>query len=202
MVAILSCIYWERRQPFVRWIGLLFFVGFLANTSGQLFILFKIPGLMNFTADTYDLVAITVLSYVYYLVLNKRYGTVFLAVAVVFDILAIINLIFFNSPNLMFVAAIINIVYCILYFYHLMVELPVIHVHKLPMFWINSGFLIYNAGTLFLFAFTSYLIDVLKSDMITYWTFHNVLNIVNHLMVLVALYYDLQALHQKPAVRD
>ena len=75
-----------------------------------------------------------------------------------------------------------------------MVELPAQHIHHLPMFWINSAFLFYHAGTFFLFAFTAYIIVVLKNDLLVYWTFHNLLSIIEHMIILIGLYYDLKSL--------
>ena len=105
-----------------------------------------------------------------------------------FFIFALINLFFFqkttpNSYSYIFHSAIL-IIYCLFYFYVLMRDLPSLYVHHLPMFWFNSAFLIFYAGTFFLFSFTSYLINVLKNNMLIYWSFHNILSIIEHLIVL------------------
>jgi hypothetical protein len=73
-------------------------------------------------------------------------------------------------------------------------ELPAQHIHHLPMFWFNSAFLIFNAGVFFLFAFTAYITTVLKNNLLIYWTFHNLWNMLEHLIILVGLYYDLKTL--------
>lgn len=64
----------------------------------------------------------------------------------------------------------------------------------MPMFWFNSAFLVLGAGTFVLYTFTSYLIHVLRNDMITYWSIHNMLSIFAHLIVLIGLYYDFRQL--------
>ena len=87
---------------------------------------------------------------------------------------------------------IILIVYCILYCYRLLVDLPVQHLQRVPMFWFNSAILIFNAGTLFLFLFASYLVEVLNNDLLIYWSFHNILNIIQHLIVIIGLWQDLR----------
>jgi hypothetical protein len=62
------------------------------------------------------------------------------------------------------------------------------------MFWFNSGILIFHAGAFFLFSFSSYLVNVQKNDMMMYWSFHNMLSIVERLLILIGLYYDLKFL--------
>ncbi len=82
------------------------------------------------------------------------------------------------------------ITYCLLYFYVLMQDLPSLYVHQFPMFWFNSGLLIFHAGTFFLFSFHAYLVNVLKNNMLIYWSFHNMLSIIEHIIFLIGLYYD------------
>lgn len=88
----------------------------------------------------------------------------------------------------------ILICYSLWYFYVLIRDLPSLNVHQMPMFWFNSAFLVLGAGTFVLYAFTSYLIHVLRNDMITYWSIHNMLSIFAHLIVLIGLYYDFRQL--------
>ena len=64
----------------------------------------------------------------------------------------------------------------------------------MPMFWFNSAFLVLGAGTFVLYTFTSYLIHVLRNDMITYWSIHNMLSIFANLIVMIGLYYDFRQL--------
>ena len=90
--------------------------------------------------------------------------------------------------------------YALLFFYHLMKDLPERQVHHLPMFWFNSGFLIYHAGTIFLFAFTSYLINVLKDNLMYYMIFHNILNVVQHLIFIIGFRYDLKRIDRSESV--
>jgi hypothetical protein len=80
-----------------------------------------------------------------------------------------------------------------------MIELPSMHLQRMPMFWFNSAFLIYYAGALVLFVFTSYIINVLKQDLVTYWIFHNCLSICEHFLVLTGLYYDLSSIKKNDA---
>jgi membrane protein insertase Oxa1/YidC/SpoIIIJ len=79
-----------------------------------------------------------------------------------------------------------------------MVKLPTMHLQRMPMFWINSGFLMYAAGAMFLFAFTTYLTQVLKDNLLVYWSFHNILSIISQLIIMVGLIYDFKNLNSSP----
>ncbi|HZI23708.1 MAG TPA: hypothetical protein VFD46_01440, partial [Chryseolinea sp.] len=51
--------------------------------------------------------------------------------------------------------------------------------------------------TFFLFSFHAYIINVLKNNMLIYWSFHNVLSIIEHIIFLIGLSYDLLLLRPK-----
>jgi hypothetical protein len=89
-------------------------------------------------------------------------------------------------------SSIIVLCYAVMFFYALMKDLPEHQLYQLPMFWFNSALLVYHAGTIFLFAFTSYLIEVLSDNLVYYMIFHNLLLVVHHLIFAVGFGYDLK----------
>lgn len=117
----------------------------------------------------------------------------FVTTTVVF-VLAFANLYFVQKTSINSYAyvlrAAILICYSLWYFYVLIRDLPSLYVHQMPMFWFNSAFLVMSAGAFFLFAFTSYLINVLRNDLLIYWSFHNILSILEHIIIMIGLYYD------------
>ena len=149
----------------------------------------------------FHVVALSLYSWLYFTLLHKKKAQLFLIVVGTFTILSLINVLFiqraaWNSYTYFLFGAIL-IVYCLLYFYVLIKRLPSLHVHHLPMFWINSATLIFHSGVFFLLSFMSYLVNVMKDNLLVYWTFHNGLSIVEHLIILVGLYYDLKSLKLK-----
>ncbi len=196
VVAFFALIKFHSRGIYIRLIGLTFLLGFLANATA--FILFHVEqgSFLNIVFSIYDLVEECLISLIFYYALNRRYGKWFLIISLCFLVFAITNLFWFQKQEISsynkFFSSFIIINYCIFYFYRLMIELPSTHLQRMPMFWFNSAFLIYYAGALILFISTSYIINVLKHDLISYWVFHNLLNIVEHLIVLIGLYYDLR----------
>lgn len=96
-----------------------------------------------------------------------------------------------NSYSLTF-TSLLFIVISVRCFYLLMRDLPTDKIQRLPMFWINTGVLIYFAGGLFLFAMRNYFISTFHDDQTMYWSFHNFLNIGKNLLFAVALWQDLR----------
>lgn len=144
------------------------------------------------------------LAYLYYVSLKKRYTYFFVITALFFLIFALFNILFWqkNDMNTFTLAArsFLALSYCMLYWYRLLVDLPVNQLQSLPMFWYNASTLIYTAGTLFLFLFYSYFVEVLHNDMLIYWTFHNILSIVQHLVIMVGLWQDLRNIKSRSSL--
>jgi len=146
----------------------------------------------------YFLVSTLILSYIYFVILFKKKAILVGIMAIAISVIAFLNFYFVQktsmNSNLMVIHSGILIWYSLWYFYVLIRDLPALNVHEMPMFWFNSAFLVLGAGTFVLYAFTSYLIHVLRNDMITYWSIHNMLSIFAHLIVLAGLYFDFRQL--------
>lgn len=82
------------------------------------------------------------------------------------------------------------IVFSLIYFYSLLKSLPTKNVQRLPMFWINIGILFYYAGIFFVLIFTDYMVNVLKNDLVSPWTFHNFLGIVHNIIFALGLWLN------------
>lgn len=194
LVVLMSVFRFKRRGTESKLMGLTFIVGPIAFLS--LGILHLKGKNVNIPASIETILYFIGLTMVYNFTLRGRYKIFFLVAALFFTTCAVINLLFGQQNDIntysMVLRSIILIGYCILYFYRLLVDLPVQHLQRVPMFWFNSAILIFNAGTLFLFLFTSYLVEVLNNDLLIYWTFHNILNIVQHLVIMVGLWQDLR----------
>lgn len=195
IIAVLCFYRYGTRKQYVRLIGFVFLLSFVANLSALAFHVYGPKRFSNIPQSMYDIGNLCFISLVFYNALSKRYGTFFLITTVFFLGFSVLNFMFLqkeaiNSHN-KFLSSFIILCYCIFYFYRLMVELPSTHLQRMPMFWFTSAFLMYHAGTLFLFAFTSYLIHILKNDLIAYWSFHNILSIIQQLLMLIGIYYDL-----------
>lgn len=210
-VLALLCFYrYKSRAFYIRLIGFTFLLGFVADLStlflGKLKTFgYPVQAYYNFPSSIWNICNVALMAAVYYFLLGKKNKLIFISIAGVFLVLASANLLLYqkqaNNSYSTVLQALIQIVFCILYFYKLLRELPEQHIHRLPMFWINSALLIFYSGTFILYTFTAYLINVLKNDLITYWSFHNILRILFQLLVMIGLYYDLRRIKKvKPTL--
>jgi hypothetical protein len=205
IVAILCLIKFKSRDEIVWLFGLVFLSSFLANMTALAFHKFGLGQFVNISYPAFSIVSFVLLSRVYYISLRTIHVRWFVVSGVIVTAFALINLFFIqkltlNSYTNIFYSFIL-IIYCLLYFYTLMRDLPSLYVHHLPMFWFNSALLIFHAGVFFLFAFTSYLVNVLKNDLLIYWSFHNILSIIEHFIIMVGVYYDFKFLRAKQLTR-
>jgi len=202
VIAVLCLYRFKSREKYIRLIGYPFIVGFLCNAAGLLLGKYQLRAFYNVPNFVYVISAFCLFSAAYYHLLNRKYKSLFIALTIGFLAVALLNFFLYqkNSMNsYTYVGeAIVIIIYAILYFYKLLVELPEQHIHRLPMFWINSALLIFFSGTFILYTFTSYLTNVLKDDLIAYWSFHNMLSLFQHLLIIVGLCYDISRLRTNP----
>lgn len=203
--ALVACFVFLRfnlRPFYVKLIGLSFFLGFITHIVSL-----GVDGKIRNPIQTLnEIINFIIIILVYHIVLKKKYRLYFIITGSLFLVFALYNIFFFQKTELnsytYALSSFLMMGYFILYFYRLMVELPSLHLHRLPMFWFNSGFLIYRAGTLLLFIFRPYLIHVLNDDLLLYWSFHNSLSIVEHLMILVGLLYDFKSVNTRHLSRQ
>ncbi len=83
--------------------------------------------------------------------------------------------------------SIIIIFYCFLYFDQLLKEKLIMYLTRHPMFWINSGVLVYFSGSFFLFLFSPYIFKN-EGSVDIYWSFHAVLSLLKNLSFAIAFY--------------
>jgi hypothetical protein len=201
IVVFLSLYKFSKREIYIKLIGLLFFIGFICDITALVLGKLGQTQYINFPQSIYDFILILLTCWIYYIILKGRYKWM-IAIGIIIVIFFFVNIFFIQKESInsynKFLSSGFIILYCIFYFYNLMVELPINHIQRMPMFWFNSAFLIYHAGTVFLFAFISYIIQAYKDDILVYWSFHNMLNILQQLIIVVGLSYDLGRLKASP----
>lgn len=198
LITILSWIGFKSRSLTVRLVGLMFLVGCLANVFTYVLIRSAtLRSYQNATGEVYLIISMICLLYIYFVILfgKKEWFILITGILLVFSLINFffIQKLAFNSYTVVFQS--VAVISCCLFYFHMLLrDLPSIYVHQLPMFWFNSAFLIYFAGNFFLFCFQSYLVNVLKNSLIVYWSFHNILSIIEHLVIMVGLIYDFRVI--------
>jgi hypothetical protein len=195
-IAVMAFWNFRSRTMVIRLVGFCGLIGVLGNSLGFLFTYLRMRSLINLPQSLYFILVFCLISMIYYHALKKQGKAVFILVVGVFLVFAFSNLLFIqkdfiNSYNNVFSAVLVT-GYAIYYFHRLMVDLPTIHLNRFPMFWINTGFLLYHAGAFFLFVFTDFLVHVLGNNLLYYWTFHNILSNLSFLIIITGLWIDLQ----------
>jgi hypothetical protein len=197
VVAAVALYRFRERDIVIRLIGLAFLIGAVLNISPFAFVHLGLRAYNNFPPIIFIISYFSLVTWIYRSQFRNK-GVHWILLIFTFIMIVIINSLFYQKTSInsvsYIVLSIVVIIYAILFFYKLMVELPAQHIHHLPMFWINSAFLFYHSGSFFLFACTAYIVEVLKNDLMIYWTFHNVLNIIEHMIILIGLFYDLRSL--------
>ena len=192
--SVFAFVYFGKRSRYILAIGALCLASVLGDVISHVLLSFRINP--NYSASVYHILALPIVSMIYFSVTNNKNKWTFILIASLYLLFGIVNLLFIQQQTInsytLIMMSIIILIYCLYYFYWLLKELPTMHLHKLPMFWINSAFMIYFAGNLFLFVFTSYLVSVLKDNLLVYWSLHNFLGIIEMTMIIFALWMDLQ----------
>ena len=85
-------------------------------------------------------------------------------------------------------ASIIVITYALIYFYKVISEVQITNLEKDPIFWINTGFLIYFSGSTLLFVFSNFILPFKTSLNIYVWALHAIFNILLYLIQSVGIW--------------
>jgi hypothetical protein len=194
IILIMSVVYFRKRTIETKIIALHFLLSFAPILV--IYFLGLRGKLVNIPQNMYLLVQMFTLSLLFAAALGKKYRNLLLGVGFLYAVFWFINFLFiqkdeFNTYTKAF-GSIIFIFYCLLYYYRLLIDLPVQELQRVPMFWYITSNLVYNAGTLFLLLFTTYLVEVLNNDLLIYWSFHNILDIIQDLLIMLGLWQDLR----------
>ena len=63
-----------------------------------------------------------------------------------------------------------------------------LNILKAPILWINSGFLLFFAGNLFVFLFSKFLHEFAQKAFYEIWGFHSILNIILYILISIGFW--------------
>lgn len=177
----------------VVWVGVYFFASFLASLTGSILIWMKMTAWVNAPGHLHNCIAIAMLTLLYIEVLPPGWKVVLKKLGPTLVILALLNLLVgqgreVNSYSYI-AAGLLGLICGIGFCYQLMVDLPALAIHRLPIFWFNTSFLIYNSSTLLQFIFRDYLADISWEILTMFVIFHNAVSLISMSLILVGLYY-------------
>lgn len=182
IVAAIGIFYWNRLEKFLQVFTVLKIVSFLCDSSSKVLLVFA--GINpNHISIFYGIAQLLILFWFYYLIFEKpSLKKPFLIVGIGLTLMGIGNWIFSEGQsNAMYTAAIDTSVLLglsVYYFYHVLKTEGEINILSTPLFWINTGLLIYLSGSLLLFLSADYIIRVLQDDFALFLTVHNFLGVI------------------------
>lgn len=189
--ATVAVIAFKKQVAPLKTLSFLLFAGIVVEIFARILIHYKQPNLP--LLHVYVVVEFILIGWMYQLYLHKLYSRYVIPVIIVaFSLFSIINSVFIQSiftfnSHARAIENLLIIILALSYFYKMLKELKVRYLEKHPMFWINSGILIYFSGSLFLFIFSNYgIID--KSIARLTWIFHAFLNIFINIFYAIGLW--------------
>jgi hypothetical protein len=193
----------RSKQPYIRLLGLIQMTNFLAHVTSIL-VWQVFDGNQNYVYSITNIVEFILIAIIYHRTTNNSHKNLFTFAALCFVSFAITNLIFIQQGEInsysLALMSLITMLFALYYFYWLIKELPTSQLQRLPMFWINSAWMIFFSGNLFLFIFTDYLVNVMKDTQLVMWNVHNILKIIEVLMIVIALWIDHQNIRSRSSL--
>ena len=121
---------------------------------------------------------------------SKDYLGAFLLIVAVYLLVNPIypsNLFEFNSWARM-IESLVLIILSMLWFIKIFQEMKIVKLSEHPMFYINSGVLLYFAGNFFIFTYYNLVVNQNQELMSNIWNIHSVLNIVFNILLAIAIW--------------
>jgi len=173
----------------MKWIVILLIVSLMSDIAGMTFYLWIKERFLIFAGlNFYVITSIICISLFYRALFPQKLKSWILGVMAVLLGTFFYFIIWrndFGSTDRQVLSNIVFITYPIMSFYQLAIDSPMKRIQKIPVFWINSAFLIYFSATTILFIMSDYLFRVLKVDFNVPWIFHNVMAITKSILIAV-----------------
>ncbi len=83
---------------------------------------------------------------------------------------------------------ILVILLCLIWFFRTLTELKIKRLEQDPVFWVNTGFLLYFSGNVLLFAFSNYIIHINRALNLYIWAFHALFSILLYFFITIGLW--------------
>jgi hypothetical protein len=118
---------------------------------------------------------------------------VFVGAAVGFTVMAVLNAVFLQSiyefnTYARSLEGVLVILLCLTWCWRVLTEMKIQRLEQNPVFWANTGFLIYFSGNVLLFAFSNFILDYDKSLNLYVWAFHGLLSGLLYLLISIGLW--------------
>ena len=83
---------------------------------------------------------------------------------------------------------ILVIIFCLIWCYRTLTEMKIKRLEQNPVFWVNTGFLLYFSGTVLLFAFSNHILAINRALNMYIWAFHALFSILLYFFITMGLW--------------
>lgn len=141
----------------------------------------------------FTVIEFTLLTIIYKSVLDESVRKYLSGLIIFFAIFSIVNVIWiqdilaFNSWGRM-IESFFLVILSLLWFLKIFREMVIEKLSSHPMFYINSGVLLYFAGNFFIFTYYNVMVNQFHGVMNEIWQIHSILNIIYSLMLAAAVW--------------
>lgn len=176
----------------IRILGFVAAISFLCQLLQELSGRFWGNMYLNQIADFYVFTETILLLSLYYVIFTNKYVRIFLISSA--GVCLVIYSFLFAESNyhwysiLTSTQSILMILCSVGFFFQLINGMLEDNILRLPMFWINSAILFHFCCVFILSLTVSYLVDVLKDNLTTYWAFHNFLRTLFCLLISIGIW--------------
>ena len=91
------------------------------------------------------------------------------------------------QPLQRFIESIFVLSFVLMFFYQTIKDMAIVHLERMPMFWVSAGLFIYFTGDIFIFIFSNYILSYSKQFNMQTWAIHAVFNTVLYIFYTLAL---------------
>ncbi len=179
-------------QVQLKWIFLLFGLGSLTELVSFIYKTLVNPNnvwIFNFYQILETTIIIIFYSMLTQVKLKKRLLYLFIILFTIVSVYQISNIGSARLNDLSFsIESIIVVLLTILNFHSILKKQVYTNILNAPIFWINSGFLIFYFGNLFLHIFSKYLQAHAINAFFELWVFHSIFNIILYILISIGFW--------------
>lgn len=169
-----------------RWVGLLLLGS--VSFDGLNHILFSLKINPNYSVNSWIVFEFLMCSLLYFSFFKKKgIRSVILVITSILTVFGFYNFFFLEGPTTLnsytrSLVCVVMVCYSVYFFFQLLKDLPTSKLTKFPMFWVNTGMLLFFSGTFMLSISIRYLVDTLSSNLIFFWAFLLGLNFLRNIL--------------------
>ena len=176
----------------LKWIVLLFGIGSLTELLSLIYATSINPNNV-WIFNIYQILETTIIIIFYSMLtqvkLKKRLLYLFIILFTIVSVYQISNIGYARLNDLSFsIESIIVVLLTILNFHSILKKQVYTNILNAPIFWINSGFLIFYFGNLFLHIFSKYLQVHAINAFFELWVFHSMFNIILYILISIGFW--------------